>query len=234
MQWKAKIGRAKILLRESWPLILSTLMIMLYMRIDQVMIGTMIGDEEVGIFSAAVRVSEVWYFIPIVIASSVFPSLVKSKQLGEKIYLQRIQKYYDLNALIAYSLSIPLFFLSPFIIKLLYGELYKGAGIILSIHIWASLFVFLGVARSQYLVNESMLAFSFFSSTMGAIINIGLNLFLIPKYQATGAAIATVISQFISAFLTSFLVAPLFNTGLMQIKAMLAPIRYFSSKCKWV
>ena len=50
------------------------------MKIDQVMIKEMLGAEAVGQYAAAVRLSEVWYFIPIIIASSLFPAIVILKK----------------------------------------------------------------------------------------------------------------------------------------------------------
>jgi PST family polysaccharide transporter len=226
--WHASLSRAKVLLGEGWPLIFSGLMIMLYMRIDQVMLGQMVGDDAVGIFSAAVRFSEIGYIIPTIIASSILPAIVKSKESGEHVYQQRIQKYYDLNACLAYLFSIPMTLMSPYIVSFLYGDAYKGAATILAIHIWSSIFVFLGVARWQYLVTEGFLKFSLIATILGAGTNITLNFFLIPKYHGVGAAMATVCSQFVSAFLSSFFYRPLVQTGLMQTKSLFAPIRYLA------
>jgi Na+-driven multidrug efflux pump len=57
------------------------------------------------------------------------------------------------------------------------------------------MFVFLGVARSSYLINEGFTSFDLFATSTGAILNVVLNLFLIPEYGAHGAAVSTVISQ---------------------------------------
>ncbi len=225
-KWRFNFNRGRTLLRESWPLIFSGLMIMLYMRIDQVMLGQMVDDKAVGIYSAAVRLAEIWNFIPMIIAASVFPALVRSRELGEGGHRQRIQQFYDLNAVLAYIISFPVALMAPLLIAGLYGNAYQGAEIILGIYIWSSIFVFLGVARGQYLVTEGLLKFSLLATILGAGTNIGLNIFLIPRYQGVGAAIATVISYFISGFLSSFFYRPLVPTGLMQTKALLAPIRY--------
>ena len=75
--WRFDYKHSKTLLKDSWPLLLSGVAIMVYMRIDQIMLGQMLGSEAVGIYSAAVRISEVWYFIPMAIAASVFPSVIK-------------------------------------------------------------------------------------------------------------------------------------------------------------
>ncbi|VAW28452.1 Membrane protein involved in the export of O-antigen, teichoic acid lipoteichoic acids, partial [hydrothermal vent metagenome] len=109
-QWRPAYSMSVRLVKESWPLIFAGLAIAVYMKIDQIMLGEMIGKKAVGTYAAAVRLSEIWYFIPMAIASSVFPSIVKSKQLDAKIYKKRMQKFYDLNATLAYGLSIPFFF----------------------------------------------------------------------------------------------------------------------------
>jgi O-antigen/teichoic acid export membrane protein len=70
----------KKLLKDSWPLLLSSIAISIYMRIDQVMIKNMLGDREVGLYSAAMRLVEVWYFIPMIITQSVFPAIVNAKK----------------------------------------------------------------------------------------------------------------------------------------------------------
>jgi len=98
------------------------------------------------------------------------------------------------------------------------------------------LFVFLGVARGQYLVNEGLIKFSFFTTAVGAILNVSLNFILIPLYEGVGAAIATVVSYGVSSYLSSFVYPRLFETGLMQSKAIVSPIRYlvaFRKNVKW-
>ncbi|MEO1187108.1 MAG: flippase, partial [Cyanobacteria bacterium J06636_27] len=81
--WNWSLTTAKNLLRESFPLIFSGFAILIFMKIDQIMLGQMKGDSEVGIYSAAVRVSELWYFIPTAIVSSVAPSIYAAKEKSE-------------------------------------------------------------------------------------------------------------------------------------------------------
>jgi PST family polysaccharide transporter len=229
-KWRASFHQVRELLRDSWPLIFSGFVIMVYARIDQVMLGQMADDKAVGVYSAAVRLSEIWYFVPMIIASSVFPSLVKSKELGEKEYLRRIQKYFDLNVLLAYVLAIPTSLLSPAIISFLYGDSYQGAGNIFTILIWGSLFVFMGVARHQVLITEGLLRFALISTVLGAIANIILNIWLIPVYSAVGAAIATLVAQFIAAYLSSFFIKKFYNLGIMLTKSLIYPLSFYSSR----
>lgn len=191
---------AKQLLHDSLPLIFSGLVIAIYMRIDQIMIKEILGEKEVGLYSAAVRISEVWYFIPMIIANSLFPSIVNTKKVSEELYYARLQRLYTLMVWVAISIALPMTFLSDWLITLLYGEAYRAAGQVLMIHIWAGVFVFLGVASSKWFISEGLQKYSTINTVFGAIVNVLLNFLLIPKYGIYGAAIATVLAQSVASY----------------------------------
>ncbi|MEH2140644.1 flippase [Nostoc sp.] len=199
--WRWSLSAAKTLLKESLPLIFSGFAIMIFMRIDQVMLGQMIGNSEVGIYSAAVRVSEIWYFIPGAIVSSVAPSIYAAKEKSESLYYKRIGQLLSLMTCISLGIALPMTFLSEKIIIVMFGSGYAEAGPILSVHIWTSLFVFMGLATSPWFIAEGLNHVSLGKTLFGAILNIILNLFLIPKYGGLGAASATIISQAAATFI---------------------------------
>ncbi|MFN3545097.1 MAG: flippase [Thiobacillus sp.] len=203
--WRIRYDRAKRLLKNSWPLILSGMVVMVYMRIDQIMLGEMLGDEAVGIYTTAVRISEVWYFIPSAIVASVFPSIVLAKKQSEGLYYERLQKLYDLMVLLALGVAIPMTFFSDWLVVLLFGIDYVEAGSVLALHIWSGLFVFIGLASGSWYLNENLQMMAFNRSLLGAVINILANLLLIPAYGIVGAAIGTVLSQMAAAYLFDFL-----------------------------
>lgn len=190
------LGRAKSLLKDSWPLLLSSIAVMIYMKIDQIMLGQMVGDKAVGIYSAAVRISEVWYFIPMMIVASVFPAILEAKKRSEEQYYQRLQNLYDLMVWLSICVALPMSFFSTAIAVLLFGEAYAASGTVLAIHIWAAVFVFLGVASSKWFLAENRQILSLQRTVLGALVNVSLNLLLIPAHGPLGAAIATVTAQF--------------------------------------
>jgi len=187
--------RAIRLLKDSWPLLLSGVAVLVYMKIDQIMLGQMVGDEAVGVYSAAVRISEVWYFIPMMIVASVFPAILEAKAQSEERYLQRLQSLYDVLSLISLPVALVMTFSSAYIVELLFGDAYGEAAPVLAIHVWASVFVFLGVASSKWFVAENLQRLMFIRTLLNGVLNIFLNLLLIPKYGATGAALALVVAQ---------------------------------------
>jgi O-antigen/teichoic acid export membrane protein len=178
---------------------------MIYMRIDQIMIKGMLGDREVGLYSVAVRLSEVWYFIPLVITNSLFPAIVGAKKINKELYYTRLQRLYTFMVWMALGLAIPMTLLSGWLVTLLYGAAYKEAGAVLMIHIWAGVFVFYGCARGQWLLSENMQTYGLICTSIGAIMNIALNSVLIGRMGIIGAAIATFIS-----YGTSSIIVPLF------------------------
>lgn len=199
--WKLHWSRAKRLLTDSWPLILSGLAIMVYIRIDQVMLGQMRGDTEVGIYSAAVRISEVWHFIPAILVPTVFPSLIRAKNQNEETYNNLFQKFYDGMVLLALSVAIPMTFLSAWLVTLLFGNDFKRASIVLSIHIWSCVFAFLGGASARWFLIENLQMFSLYRALVGALVSIGINLYLIPVYGAVGAAMGTLCAQIFAIYI---------------------------------
>ena len=203
--WSVNYGLAKDLLKDSWPLMLSGIAISIYMKIDQVMIKNILDAEAVGNYAVAVRLSEIWYFIPIAITNSLFPAIINAKKISEKLYYKRLQKLYSLMIWLSIGIALPATFLANNIIRVLFGIQYQYAAGVLRIYIWAGVFVFLGVASSQYLLAENYTKISFLRTFIGAVVNVILNIILISKYGINGAAMATVISYFVATFFILFI-----------------------------
>ena len=216
---RVSLQRAKTLLSDSWPLLLSGITIIIYMKIDQIMLGQMIGDDAVGIYSAAVRISEVWYFVPMMIVASVFPSILEAKKNDKAQYSRRLQHLYALMVWLSVAIALPMTFLSSTVVVALFGPAYAESGPVLAVHIWSSVFVFLGVASGQWFIAEGRQMLSFQRSLLGAIINILLNIFLIPKFGVIGAAYATILSYAVAALFFDLIQAETRHMFYMKINA---------------
>jgi PST family polysaccharide transporter len=210
--------RAVELLKQSWPVILSGMAIMIYMRIDAVMLKVMQGDRAVGLYAAATRVSEVWYFIPTAIVSSVMPGIIRLKSEPLR-YHARIQRLFSLMSAISLSIGSAVALCSYEIIHVLYASAYDAAAPVLAVHIWASVFVFLGAAQAPWDFSERLLKLGFYRTASGAVSNVLLNLVLIPRYSALGAAVATVLSYALSAVFANVLSARTRPILVMQLKS---------------
>jgi polysaccharide transporter, PST family len=205
LKWSVNFLYLKEKLAEAWPLILSGMVIMIYMRIDQVMIEHMVGVKQLGIYSAAVRISELWYMIPAIISTSFYPKLLALKNKSEGEYLKQFEFLFSLSFLISFLISLFITILAPIVVNVLYGKAYEASAIILSINIWSGIFVFLGVASGNYTMIENLNKIALYKTVLGAIVNIILNFVLIPKYQGVGAAIATLVAYGIAAYISNLL-----------------------------
>lgn len=205
-RWRFSYGTALELLKSSWPLFLSGAAIAVYMRIDQVMLKEMLGDAQVGYYAVTVRLVEIWYFMPMIICSSLFPSIIRAKEISQEHYLHRLQMLFALMLWLAIFIASGMMLAGPYIIRWLYGREYINSIPVLSIYVWGSVFIFFGTARGKWLVAENLQKYSFIYIFGGLIANIVLNYILIRKIGISGAAVATVISQFIATLLIPFFI----------------------------
>ena len=214
------VKRAKSLLHDCWPLIFAGLMLMVYNRIDQVMIGQMLGNRSVGIYSVAVKLSEFWYVFPSLVLNSVLPTIIEAKKSGEAFYYRRLQKVFDLMAIISLVFVLPLLLFSNQLIVLLYGQAYADAGAVLSVYVLSGIFVFIGHVRESWITVENITRFSLYSTATGAIVNIALNYLLIPRYGNLGAAYATLIALFSASYFINLLHSKTRPIFIMQTKSL--------------
>lgn len=219
---------ARSLLRDGWPLLIVGISVSIYMRIDQVMLKTLTlasPERAVGVYSAAARLSEIWYFVPMSLTTAVFPTLVRSRELGEGIYHARLSRLFSLMGMLALALALPMTFLSDIVVYWVFGAQYAEAAPILSIHIWTTLFVFWGVIGESWYINEGLTKLSLGRTLASAVLNICLNLLLIPLYSGIGAAVSTLISYACSAWLFGLLSARTRPLFLLQTRSLLFGFR---------
>jgi len=200
LNWSFDRVTAFRLLKESWPMLFSGIAAIVYLKIDVVMLGSMREGRDVGIYSAAVRISEIFYFLPTIVSATLLPAIVRSSQYNASIFNKRIQALIDGLAL--YSIVVVAFLLisADVLVSMLFGVEYFEAGLILKIHAFALLFVATGTSRDKMLIAENRTIFIMISTFFGAVINITLNFYLIPRYAGIGAAISTVVSYAFSGY----------------------------------
>ena len=199
--WKWRLETAKELLRDSWPLILSGMVISIYMKIDQVMIKEMLDASEVGIYAAGVRISQALYVIPMVIAVSLYPKLVELHKSDSKEMVILIQSCCDFLVFVAIIIAIIITISAKQLILLLFGSAYSRTALVLVLHIWSFVFICAEVMVGRWAITEGIIKLIAVRNFFSAISNIILNLYLIPKYGAAGAAIASLGAIFLSYYL---------------------------------
>jgi polysaccharide transporter, PST family len=200
--WDWQVG--KKMLRESWPLIFSGFAIFTYMKIDQLMLGSMIGNQAVGIYSVAANISEIWNVIPTIIISSIAPAVYAAKKGNEANYYRRIEQLHSILVQISLLIAILVSFGSEKIVLALFGNSYAESASVLIVHVWSNVFSFMGSATVFWYIAEGMTELVTLRTIYGGVLNILLNFYLIPLYGAVGAAIATVVSYVFVGYIMNF------------------------------
>lgn len=221
---KAQWWRARAILRESWPLAIASVAAMISLRIDQVMLKQMSTEHELGIYAAAARLSEVWYFVPVALGTALFPALVGATT-DRATYERRLQVALDIAVWLAIALAIGVTIFADFGIGLVYGSAFEGSASILRLQVWAGPFVFMGVIIGRSLLAQGLQRFDAIRYVVGAPINVALNLVLIPAYGGAGAALATLLSYGIVAYLAPLAYARTRSEGWAMTRALLLPLR---------
>lgn len=198
--WKIDASIVKNLLKESFPLIVSSVMITIYMKIDQIMIKNILDSSQTGLYAVAVKLSELWYFIPFSLVVATYPSLIKSFENNKSKFDKRFKQMNFSLLIMSAFLACFIVFFGEDIVNLLYGKEYADSAGVFKVYIWATIPVVLGLTSSKWLIINGMQKYSMYSTTVGSIANIALNLLLIPNFGIIGSAFATLISYSISGF----------------------------------
>ncbi|MFM5297928.1 flippase [Aeromonas veronii] len=206
--WLLVRSRVVKLLKESWPFILSGLSVMVYMRIDQIMIKEILGSKDLGLYAAAIPLATVGYFIPTLIFTSLAPHISRVKVKSDYEYRVALSKIFVWYNAIGWMLAIPFAISSQFIVLMLYGEKYILSAEVLSIYVFTSIFVCNGVALGFWVLNESKGMITLVRTVIGALFLCIINTFLIPRFGLVGAAISAVLAQAVSTVLLNIFFAP--------------------------
>ena len=214
-------GILRVILLESWPLFVGSFFALIYLNIDQVMIEYMLGSHSVGIYGAAARISTAFYFIPMTLGWATQTYIVNAKKKGESAYAESLKKLFTISVLCAYILILVTTIFSDVIMLVTFGDEFKISADILKIHIWSSLFIFLGSIRGLWLISDSHTKFDLLSNITAGFTNVTLNYILLNMIGVVGAAWATLVSYAMTYFVSSFFYAPARSIGNLQVRAIL-------------
>jgi O-antigen/teichoic acid export membrane protein len=197
----------KYIVKESLPLAFSAVFTLIYYRIDVIMLSFILGDTAVGIYGAAYRLSETVLFIPEVFMMSMFPLMSKFFENSNEILVFSYEKALKYLSSIAIPMAVGTIILSDRIILTIYGSAFKNSAVALQILILATAIIFINSATSNFYISIKKQRLVMVYTGIGVIINILLNLILIPKFSYVGASIATVLTE-ISILIINFYYMP--------------------------
>lgn len=203
-KWQNYLTEAKKLLKESWPYLISGVSVMIYMRIDQIMIKGILGERELGVFAAIIPISSLWSMIPMAICASVAPIFARKRVEDVRKFEVNLALLFKIFWLTCFLIIGTTWVFSRWIIPLLYGDQYIEAITLINIYVLTCIPVFMGIGQNLWLINENKSYFSLIQTLIGAFLSIIGNLILLPRWGINGAACAAVLSFFVSAIGINF------------------------------
>lgn len=210
----------KKLLSKSHHFILPGLMVAIYAQTDKIMLKHMISDAEIGYYSTAVTLCNMWCFVLNAIIDSFYPSIMESFKNGKAEFDKRNKLLYAIVFYVSMAVSLIFTLFGRFAVKLIYGDAYLPAVGPLRIITWYTAFAYLGVARNAWIVCMNKQKYLKYIYIPAAIANVVLNCIFIPTMGASGAALASLIAQIVTTLVVPFFIKDIRENSVMIVKAI--------------
>lgn len=216
--WQWDRDRAVAMLRESWPFMLAGLSVIVYARIDQIVLRALSSQHELGLYSAILPFSQAWQIIPMTLCASALPRISLLRDQDPERYRHRLLQLFSamlwLGLLVASVTAIA----APWLVGRLLGADYEGSVTALRWHACSNVFVFLGVAQSVAIVSDRTSRIALIRTLFGAAVSVSMNLALVPRWGAVGAAWSAIVACFCAAVLSNAWLAPAYLR--LQLRAL--------------
>lgn len=219
-KFKCSIRKAKELFFSSYHFILAGLMISIYGSTDKFMLKQMLNEVEVGFYSTAVSICNIWVFLLTAIIDSLYPVILQSFK-DKNLFERKNKQLYAIVFYVSVSVSLLFSLLASPIVGILYGEAYAPAAAPLRIITWYTAFSYLGVARDAWIVSYNKQIDLKYLYAGAAITNVLLNALMIPLWGASGAALASLLTQISTILLFPALIKNLRPNVKLMIDAIL-------------
>ncbi|MBQ6203020.1 MAG: flippase [Prevotella sp.] len=220
-EWKFSLKSSKYLLKESFPLMLTSAAVIIYQRIDQVMIGQMIDKTAVGFFSVASRFVEVLIYIPMMLAQTITPILVSTRQKSEADYIRKGQQFMNFSLWCSLLAAILTSLCAYWIVRFTFGTAYIPAVTVLQILAFKAASVALSNTAGAMLVTEGIQRYAILRDGFGCIVCVVLNYILLPRYGIIAAAFVAIASNVAAGYLADALIPAYRHLFSRQTKALL-------------
>lgn len=214
--WEMDFSFLRQKLKLALPFGITSVFVTIYYWIDSIMLSVMVGNEAVGLYNAAYRLILVLLFVPSVLNMAIFPAMSQFYVNSKKSLKIAYEKYFKYMAILGIPLGVGTTLLANKIILIIYGVEYTNATIALQILVWSTVIIFMSGAFARLLEASDKQILITKITAICAIINIILNLIIIPKYGYIGASVITVLTELL-AFILGLKAVSAMNYGFMPI-----------------
>lgn len=218
--WKFDKAIAGFILKESFPLVLSGAAVMIYQRIDQVMIGNMLDKTAVGYFATAGKFVDLIVFLPYVLVQTITPMLIRAKELSPKTYKAKERIFLSLITWTSIIMSLIVSILAYWLITYTYGEKYSPAIPVLQIMSFKAVGMALSSSGGQIIIMDHIQKWAFIRNIIGCVVCITLNYLVIPKFGIIGSAAVTIVTALFTGCFANVFIPSYHKIMMLQIYAL--------------
>ncbi|VVB72866.1 putative flippase AglR [uncultured archaeon] len=186
-------------IQEALPFCITSLSIVVYYHIDKVMLSLMVDNTSVGYYNSAYNLVMSLLFFYSAFSASVFPLMSYFYPISKEAFMQTFERSVKYLWIVALPIGVGTTLLAGKIVEIIYGPSFAPAVIALQILVWAHVIIYMN-AYANILNNINKQSLVTRQTIICAILNISLNVILIPRYSYIGASVATVLTE-LSAFL---------------------------------
>ena len=227
--WEVDIKVAKMLFLALLPILITLIADTFYTRYAVVVIKEVLSFSEVGIYSVAAKLGEIWYFLPVTICIALFPKITKVYNQDRVHYKKLLPTFYSILFIVPLLIILAtLLFIDPFM-RLIFDSSYLQSIPIFNVYVFIGIFVSLKTLNQRIYILENIQKYLIFFSILSSTISLILFYVLIPKYGAIGAPIAMIISQIFYMFILPLLFKDTRGQVLYIIRGIV-PWNYFKIK----
>lgn len=219
-KWSFDRKLALFLVKESFPLVLSGSAVVIYQRIDQVMIGDMIDNEAVGYFATADKFLGLILFLPMILVQTITPLLIRIKECDKTLYEMRKRQFVSFVVWISIFIALLVSLSARYLIMWTFGEQYILSVTILQIVSWKTVGMALSASAGQIIIMEHLQKWAAIRNVIGCLVCICGNLLLIPSYGIVGSAWVTIITMLFVGCLANLLIPPYYEVFKIQLRAI--------------
>jgi len=180
-------------------------------KLDQLMIKSMVGERELGQYAIAVKLVEIWQFVPLAVISALYPSIIKSRTISDSNYYISSLNLYSLLAFLSLLFAICTSMIGQWIINVLYQDQCTSSGLILVFYSWTTVFTYFSLGRMRLFVIENKIIDAFLVAILVLVLNFSFNIIFIKNYAGLGAVLASLLS-----FMVANIVTSIYNQNIRQ------------------
>lgn len=219
-KWRFDKATAMYMIKQSFPLAVSLSAVLIYHRVDQIMVGKMLTNTELGYYSVACKFTEIIMFIPTILAQTITPILVRNYKENFAIYRNKTQQFVNITVWICIIISIITALISHWLILYTFGSQYLPATIVLQILAFKSVGDALSATAGNMIIIEGIQKYAWIRSVTACFVCVGLNLLFIPRWGLVGTAVASILTYFYAGTFSNIFIPQYWFVLQTQIKAL--------------